>query len=212
MNVVNRQMNMNRRVCIILAVLTAITAAALQGCVREGDRQVGRIPNSDGIDDKADKKGGLAPLVVDKDAPLLLSETKESYTGASTQAAVANAACFVCHSNYEAEPLVRRHIAANVGCADCHGKSYAHRNDENNITPPDIMYPREKIEQMCGKCHIRHDISAARITALLQQRRQDKEEPREIVCTDCHGSHRLKLRSVRWDKRSGELIPVVESR
>ncbi len=26
------------------------------------------------------------------------------------------------------------------------------------------------------------------------------------VCTDCHGEHRLKVRTRRWDKETGKLV------
>ena len=81
-----------------------------------------------------------------------------------------NAACYVCHANFQDEELVTQHAAGDTGCVDCHGKSYPHRNDENNTTPPDMMFPREKIEASCLKCHETHDAPAAKVIARLHER------------------------------------------
>jgi formate-dependent nitrite reductase cytochrome c552 subunit len=143
------------------------------------------------------------PLVVDKDAPLLLDDPPEE---PGPEMPDENQACYVCHTNYEEEPLAVWHGEEDVACIDCHGKSFAHRNDEDNITPPDVMYPPEKIAKKCAECHETHDAPAVEVIALWQQRCPEKTDPKSIVCTDCHGQHRLKLRTVRWNKRTGELI------
>ena len=31
-------------------------------------------------------------------------------------------------------------------------------------------------------------------------------------CTDCHGDHRLRLRTVRWDKKTGKLLRSGKAR
>jgi hypothetical protein len=38
------------------------------------------------------------------------------------------------------------------------------------------------------------------------ERSLDKTDPKRIVCTDCHGEHRMKVRTVLWDKKSGTLL------
>ena len=53
-----------------------------------------------------------------------------------------NTSCLVCHANFRKEAWLRRTPLMAVGCASCHGPSVAHRNDEANIIPPDIMFPR----------------------------------------------------------------------
>ncbi|MFQ6035686.1 MAG: multiheme c-type cytochrome [Sedimentisphaerales bacterium] len=100
-----------------------------------------------------------------------------------------NSRCHVCHINYEDEELAVVHARANIGCERCHGSSDAHCNDEDNITPPDIMYPAERINSSCKGCHP---------TAKLGHGKK--------YCTDCHGDHRLSYRTRRWDKTTGELI------
>ena len=172
-----------------------------------------------------------APLLLDEP-----TEEEEAFAAATTQAAVENTACFVCHANYKTESLVDCHVKVNIGCVNCHGQSSAHQNDENNITPPETMYSADKIDPFCQSCHEAHDIPPKKIIAnwakkirdkadsscrgchedddvppekvvvLWTQRGLDKTDPNEIVCTDCHGDHRMKVRTVIWDKRSGKLL------
>ncbi len=108
------------------------------------------------------------------------------------QVASENRACLVCHGNYAAEPLALDHARAGVACAQCHGKSIEHCGNEENIVPPDIMYPKDKINSSCRKCHPVHK-------AALQGAQSQ-------VCTDCHGKHRLRFRTKVWDKATGKLL------
>jgi len=117
-----------------------------------------------------------------------------------------NSPCYVCHANYDSEELVLAHAKQNIGCVKCHGDSYAHRNDEDNITPPDILYAEEMIGKACRECHETHDAPAVEVIARWQERCPAKEDPKTIVCTDCHGKHRLKFRTVWWDKKTRELV------
>jgi hypothetical protein len=170
----------------------------------------GEVPNEA---EKVEEPSGPPPLVVSKDAPLLLEEPadpEKTAAGGSAPSVDDNSACFVCHVNYKEESLVSWHAAEEIGCVDCHGKSYAHRNDENNTTPPEIMYPADRIDKLCEKCHPEHDISPARVVARWLKRSAKKTDPGRIVCTDCHGDHRLELRTVRWNKSTGELLTGSE--
>ncbi|MBC8870584.1 MAG: cytochrome c3 family protein [Planctomycetes bacterium] len=117
-----------------------------------------------------------------------------------------NSACYVCHANYDGEKLALIHAIDDVGCIECHGESLAHRDDEDNVTPPDVMYPADRIEEKCAECHDEHDVSAREVITRWQKRCPKKTNPSELVCTDCHGQHRLKLRTVRWDKKTRKLI------
>jgi len=154
----------------------------------------------------AGKAGALPPLKVDRSAPLLLDEPAPKKPSKSKGPVADNHSCFVCHANYQDESMAVVHAEANVGCMKCHGESIAHRNDENNITPPGTMYPAEKIDAACVACHETHDAPAKKVLALWMERSAKRLVPDEIVCTDCHGEHRLKLRTVRWDKRTGRLL------
>jgi hypothetical protein len=84
--------------------------------------------------------------------------------------------------------------------------SYAHRNDENNTTPPDIMYPTDVIDSACEVCHESHNVPARDVIARLQERCPGESDPERAICTDCHGRHRLEIRTVRWDKKTGKLL------
>ncbi len=209
-------------------ILAAAVAVTLQGCgqsSKDTDSQTNELP----------------PLLVDKNAPLLLDEPAEAENPAS-EAETQNATCFVCHANYAEEPFAQRHAKADIGCSDCHGESIAHKNDENHTTPPDKMYPAgdidpacrkchtthnvqpgkgvrlwkertgdEKTDVLCKECHETHDIPAAKVVRKWQKQSGQKEQADPITCTDCHGDHRLKLRSVRWNKKTGKLLPNTKS-
>jgi hypothetical protein len=156
-----------------------------------------------------EEESALPPLEVDADAPLLLEGPEEAASPTSEPLEVAaadNQPCFVCHVNYEDETLASGHAAEGIGCVTCHGDSFAHRNDENNTTPPDVIYAASAIDPACGKCHRTHDAPAREVVALWLERCPEKRDPATIVCTDCHGEHRLAVRTVRWNKETRELI------
>ena len=225
--------------CKILIVLLTFIITTLLSCTPTTESEPADIQAAPVTDNEAETTGGPPPLVVDTSAPLLLDEPieeEESFAIATTQAATENTACFVCHANYMTEFLANRHAKADIGCVNCHGQSSAHRNDENNITPPETMYSADKIDSFCQDCHEAHDIPPKKIiahwlkhkadktdlscqgchedddvppekvVARWTQRGLDKSDPNEIVCTDCHGDHRMNIRTVIWDKRSGKLL------
>jgi hypothetical protein len=114
--------------------------------------------------------------------------------------------CNDCHMGYIEESLVLTHAKAGMSCDSCHGKSRAHYSDESNTTPPDKMYPPEKINPFCQDCHHSHDVPASKVVALWIKRNSEKTNPDKIVCTDCHGEHRMKVRTIIWDKKTGKRI------
>ena len=126
---------------------------------------------------------------------------------------VANPFCSACHYGFADESLARTHELAGIGCERCHGESERHRSDEDNITPPDIMYPRDKINPTCMMCHPRqqiehvsfhHKLLAGAKTALDPAA---KAENRQMCCTDCHAKdHRINVRNIRWNKATGERL------
>ncbi|MHC4753213.1 MAG: multiheme c-type cytochrome [Planctomycetota bacterium] len=125
-----------------------------------------------------------------QELPLLLEEVSVTEElNLPTGPVADNNRCHVCHMNYEDEELALMHARANVGCEQCHGASDAHCSDEDNITPPDIMYPSHKINSSCKSCHPMGKLSGGK-----------------KYCTDCHGEHRLSYRTRKWDKATGELI------
>ncbi len=231
-------------------VLLTLISTTLLSCTPTNKSEPADIQAAPVTDNEAETTIGPPPLVVDTSAPLLLDEPTEEEKDsaiATTQAAVENTACFVCHANYKAEFLVECHVKVNIGCVDCHGQSSAHQNDENNITPPETMYSAQKIDPFCRSCHNAHDIPPKKVIAHWLKRKAekndpscqgchedndvppakvvarwtqrssrrrlepqsgglDKTDPNEIVCTDCHGDHRMKVRTVIWDKRSRKLL------
>jgi hypothetical protein len=112
-----------------------------------------------------------------------------------------NAACYVCHVTFVDEPLAVEHLRAKTTCIDCHGTSQGHANDENiGATPPDIVIQRPQVNCACRKCHQGHDVRPEDVIARWIERarfRSRSARPAkgplqpQVVCTDCHGSHRV---------------------
>lgn len=152
-------------------------------------------------------KTGPPPLKVDKAAPLLLEGPTAPPADAPQKPAIPRIMCHDCHGNFLEEPLAVNHAKKEITCVECHGPSEAHKNDESNSTPPDVMFPRDRIAAKCGECHKAHDAPASAVILRWQQRGLQKLNPRELVCTDCHGAHRLKVRTIQWDKKTGKVIP-----
>ncbi|MFW6170408.1 MAG: hypothetical protein ACODAD_07960, partial [Planctomycetota bacterium] len=124
--------------------------------------------------------------------------------------------CHVCHLNFATEKIAVIHAKEDIGCTDCHGNCDEHIADESWAsggpgTPPGIMYPRETIDPACGKCHPTHDAPPREVLERWQKRCSDIKDVSKIVCTDCHGRHRVnpKLRKAHWNKKTGE--PLAES-
>ena len=127
---------------------------------------------------------------------------------------VANPFCKACHADFDEEHLVLAHKAAGIGCERCHGESLRHRSDEANVTPPDLMYPKERINPTCMMCHPRQTIQQVDShRPILEANLSALETPPAgghagKYCTDCHGhEHRMKVRAIRWDKCTGKVLP-----
>lgn len=112
-----------------------------------------------------------------------------------------NSRCLVCHISFDEEPLAVTHAKAGYGCVYCHGKSNAHTADENNVTAPEIMFAKAKINLFCLKCHAKAKLSDVHEPVLADK------DPKHAYCTDCHGEHRVSHRSRNWDKTTGKLLP-----
>ena len=135
------------------------------------------------------------PLLLDDEPLLLLDDGPD--TERSDGQEVDNSRCFVCHINYMQEDIAVIHARADIGCAGCHGESDEHIADESwasggNGTPPDIMYPRLKINPFCMSCHPRNKIDTEQHKSLFAADTEKK------YCTDCHGNHRLANRKCKW--------------
>jgi hypothetical protein len=176
---------MRRIACVVLCAASALLAL---GCLFEWMAR--------------DVRAAAPPLSLEG----LMDEKLPEAPAVEVKIDVGNGPCYVCHGNYDGESLVTTHAQGGVGCIDCHGISYDHRDDEDNITPPDKMYALEAVDKMCGGCHKSHDAPAAKVIARWQERCPGKTDPEKLVCTDCHFQHRLKLRTVVWDKKTGKLV------
>ncbi len=99
------------------------------------------------------------------------------------EAGVSNSSCYVCHLDFKTEPLSRKHLAHNIGCTTCHGRSQAHMDDEAHKTPPDNVFTHAAVDQLCSRCHRKGQHACTRA-----QKPADKGK----VCTDCHGQHRVE--------------------
>ena len=126
-----------------------------------------------------------------------------------------NSRCFVCHANYEEEPLSVAHAKANIGCVRCHGVSSRHSADEDGLTAPERMYPKAWVRLNCLGCH--DWVKLVESDKSKQARADLKEKPdhkavlegtvgEKRFCTDCHGEHRMFYRTRGWNKRSGVLV------
>jgi len=157
--------------------------------------EVGEDPPPKGRIDEPDPDEGPL-LLLDEEPPLLLSGGQgESLPPAGPVAD--NSRCHHCHLNYVDEDLALVHARANIGCADCHGNCDAHIADESwasggNGTPPEIMYPREKVNPCCLTCHPQDKIDETEHESFLAGTAKEK------YCTDCHGDHRLAERKCKW--------------
>jgi hypothetical protein len=154
-------------------------------------------------------------LVVEEEAPLLLEEVSTNGTNAAAlqaqQDASINAKCYVCHVNFRHDPFVQWHLSTNIGCVRCHGESREHVADEANLTPPDIMYWPSRVGFSCYFCHPRHDVPAREVLARWRECCRDVSDPKRVLCTQCHGAHRMQARTIVWDKRTGALISKIKS-
>jgi formate-dependent nitrite reductase cytochrome c552 subunit len=141
------------------------------------------------------------PLTVDRKAPLLLDDAP-----AAKAPVLLQLICYDCHGNFRDESFSLTHAKNKVTCVTCHGDSSAHASDEGNITPPETMYAREVIAKKCKGCHEDHNATPAAIAARKQERGLQKMEAKDLVCTDCHGKHRMAVRVIHWDKKTGKLL------
>ena len=174
-----------------LVFLLIVTCIVIIGC-----EQAKSVQGPQAGDESAAEvaKEEEAPLLLDDEPLLLLDDEPDAEQSGGSGAD--NSRCFVCHVNYMQEDIAVIHAGANIGCAGCHGESDEHIADESwasggNGTAPETMYPRPKINPFCIGCHPKDKIDT------------DQHKPlfanfEKMVCTDCHGSHRLEVRKCKW--------------
>lgn len=105
-----------------------------------------------------------------------------------------NQECAVCHMNLEEEEIAAKHLEKGITCAICHGLSFFHRDDENNVTNPDFLYGRGQVTAFCRQCHQRGHKHPERVKEfhekwLGETRPSGQQMPEKPICTDCHGVH-----------------------
>jgi len=172
-------------------LLTSLAAFfVVAGC---GQEEGVREPETNGGLKTPPAAKNQAPLLLE-DKPLLLDNEPQIDQSEGPEAD--NSRCSVCHINYMQEDIAVIHARVNIGCAGCHGESDEHIADESwasggNGTAPDIMYPRPKINPFCMGCHTKNKIDADQHKPLFANLEK-------MVCTDCHGSHRLEVRKCKW--------------
>lgn len=193
---------------VIIAAAAPLALCVVVGSLATGGRSAVLL--------QAAEKAGAAtaakppPLKVDRGAPLLLDDSRPGDKPKEPRLVADNESCFVCHGDFRDEPLAKSHSQVNVGCIKCHGASSAHRDDEDNITPPDIMFAKEQIDKACKECHDDHDVSPRKVIARWQERCPQKTNPADILCVDCHGAHHRPFRTVQWDKHTHKLLVKLD--
>jgi len=110
-----------------------------------------------------------------------------------------NRLCLVCHLNFAESDSIAGHVCWGITCAQCHGKSIEHMNDESMMTPPDILYGRTEVEAMCRQCHDQPHKSPRAVGAFIEKwdggkRENGRNVTEDSVCTDCHGLHTVSRR------------------
>ncbi|NIW97900.1 MAG: hypothetical protein GWN13_06585 [Phycisphaerae bacterium] len=179
---------------VLVMMVISIVACEKQVQVKEKQEEPPVVKEKPVVVEEKPKVVEEKPLLLE-DPPLLLEDEEETGPVAD------NSRCHVCHINYDEEVLAVTHARANISCEQCHGASDDHCGDEDNITPPDIMYPAEKIRPFCMGCHTSEKIDIAVHKSVMA-----KPDAKESICTNCHGEHRLGYRTRKWDKTTGELV------
>lgn len=183
-------------------VLPVVVGMVILSC-RQQDKEAG--PELTPVKSAADASPAESeqPLLLLDEEPLLLLDDEEADDSTDKDSYADNDRCLTCHLNYAKEELAVIHQRVGFGCAKCHGACDEHIADESwasggNGTAPDIMYPREKINPACMKCHPKEDIITQKKHKALFASTDGKDKQK--VCTDCHGEHRLDpaRRKCKW--------------
>ena len=126
-----------------------------------------------------------------------------------------NRLCYVCHKDLRTEQITAGHEKYAVTCADCHGASTEHMEDEMLMTKPDRLFGRTEVDAMCITCH---DLKVCHANEPAMEAFGNKWLGRirpngraitvDSVCTDCHGTHNIvkdKLGEAKSDQ-AGEWV------
>ena len=172
-----------------------LAAACVIGIGCEQEEKVEKPKTSDEpVAELVEEKKNEASLLLDEEPLLLLDDDSDGEQ--SEVPGADNSRCFVCHVNYMEEDIAVIHARADIGCAGCHGESDEHIADESwayggNGTAPETMFPKPEINPFCMGCHPKDKIDAVQHKLLFANMEK-------MVCTDCHGKHRLAVRKCKW--------------
>ena len=178
----------------VLFVFVLAAACAIGACCKQAESIRQSQTSDEPAAELAKEEKDEAPLLLDDEPLLLLDDDEGSEQSDGPQAD--NSRCFVCHINYVEEDIAVVHARANIGCAGCHGESDEHIADESwasggNGTAPDTMFPKPEINLFCMGCHTKDKLGVVPHRPLFMNMEK-------MVCTDCHGQHRLAVRKCKW--------------
>ena len=71
------------------------------------------------------------------------------------------------------------------------------------------MFPTEAIDASCARCHEGHDVEPRQVVERFLET-SGRHDLKSLVCTSCHGEHRLAVRTVRWDRKTGKLVSAAK--
>ena len=129
--------------------------------------------------------------------------------------AQANVGCFNCHGESSAHQNDENNITPpetlysadkiDPACRSCHK---THIISPREIITNFLKKKSEGANTSCigQDCHKSDDVPPEKVVTRWKELAIDKTDPEEIVCTDCHGDHRMKVRTIIWDKKTGKLL------
>ena len=126
-----------------------------------------------------------------------------------------NISCFNCHGESSAHQNDENNITApgtmypadkiDPFCQSCHK---VHNISSRKIIASFLKKKSEGANTSClgQDCHESDDIPPEKVVTRWKELALGETDPDKIVCTDCHGEHRMKVRTIIWDKKSGKLL------
>jgi hypothetical protein len=72
------------------------------------------------------------------------------------------------------------------------------------------MFATDVIDASCARCHEGHDVKPSAVVKLFLEKAPGQTDARSLVCTSCHGEHRMAVRTVRWNRKTGKLISAAK--
>ena len=113
---------------------------------------------------------------------------------------VDNGACYVCHGNYDGEPLVLAH-AERLAASTAGPRTTTATTRTTSRRPISCTAPTRS--PRCAKCHETHD-APAQGDCTMARARPFEDRSDKLVCTDCRGT--VKFRTVWWNKKTREVF------